>query len=174
MKVLVCPLDWGLGHATRCIPVIRALKNNGHQVVVGATGGGLRLLQAEFPTLDIFSYPGYQVRYSRSPATFLPVMLLQLPALLLGMVQERSFLRRILSERRPDLVISDGRYGVFTPAVPCIFITHQIFIRIPGRFPGVSWVTKLVLALNVRLLRRFQEVWVPDFPGSKNLSGVIG
>ncbi len=173
MKVLVCPLDWGLGHATRCIPLIRALTACGHQVSVGATGGGQRLLKAEFPSMDIFEYPGYQVRYSRSPATFLPVLLMQMPALLLGMFRERAFLKRILTDKHPDLVISDGRYGVFTRIVPTLFVTHQIFIRIPGRFPGSDLAVKWVLALNVKLLRRFKEVWVPDYPGSKNLSGAL-
>jgi hypothetical protein len=171
MKVLVCPLDWGLGHATRSIPLIKSLQQNGHQVIVGASGGGARLLGTEFPELKIFTYPGYRVRYSRSPAFFLPVMLMQMPALLMSHLREQAQLRRILAEHSPDLVISDGRYGVFTRSVPCVFITHQVFIRVPGRFPGIGFLERLVLRLNLWLLGRFAEVWVPDFPGPKTLSG---
>lgn len=171
MKVLICPLDWGLGHATRCIPLIRALLANHHHVLIGATGGGLQLLRKEFPDLDAFDFPGYRVRYSRSPALFLPIMLSQMAFLIAGLFRERSRLRRILREKSPDLVISDGRYGVFTRSVPSIFITHQVFIRVPGRFPGIALAEKLVLALNLRLLRKFSQVWVPDFAGPKNLSG---
>lgn len=173
MKVLVCPLDWGLGHATRCIPLIRALVRAGHEVLVGASGGGLRLLRAEFPGLEVFDFPGYPIRYSRSAATLLPVLLAQLPGLLLGMLRERSRLREIVSEKGIDRVISDGRYGVRTREVPAIFVTHQIFIRIPGRFPGSAWAERALLALNLRLLRGFREVWVPDFPGEPNLSGEL-
>ncbi len=171
MKILICPLDWGLGHATRCIPLIRVLQKHGHQVIVGAAGGGQRLLAAEFPGLEIFSFPGYRVRYSKSPAFFLPVMLMQLPSILDGLYREGFQLRRMVAERKPDLVISDGRYGVFTRVVPCIFVTHQIYLRVPGRIPGIAWVERLALKLNLALLRRFREVWVPDFPGSKSLSG---
>lgn len=171
MRILVCPLDWGLGHASRCIPLIRSLIKNNHTVIIGASGGGRRLLEIEFPELEIFEFPGYRVRYSRSPAWFLPVMLIQLPALLLGYRRENALLSNILSERKIDLVISDGRYGVNSSVVPCVFITHQIFIKVPGQFPGVARVERLVLILNTFFLRRFLEVWIPDFPGPKNLSG---
>ncbi|MEO7779150.1 MAG: glycosyltransferase [Fibrobacteria bacterium] len=171
--MLVCPLDWGLGHASRCVPLIRALLANGHQVRIGAAGGGLRLLRQEFPDLDAFEFPGYPVRYSRSPAFFLPVLLWQLPRMLLGMAAESRELRRILADQPSDLVISDGRYGVFTPDVPSLFITHQIFLRTPSGFPGSAWLARAVLALNLKALRKFSRVWVPDFPGSDSLSGAL-
>lgn len=173
MKILVCPLDWGLGHAARCIPLIRALVRNGHEVRIGAAGGGKRLLKGEFPTLEVFDFPGYPVRYSRSQALFLPVMLVQLPRVIQGMLAESRALARILSVHPCDLVISDGRYGVFTRSRPCIFITHQVFIRLPGRFPGASLAERLLLSLNLRLLRRFERVWVPDYPGAGGLSGEL-
>ncbi len=173
MRVLVCPLDWGLGHAARCVPLIRALLANGHRVRIGAAGGGLRLLRQEFPDLEAFVFPGHAVRYSRSPAFFLPVLLWQLPRLLAGMLAESRRVGEILREHPYDLIISDGRYGVSSRTVPSIFITHQIFIRVPGRFPGIAWANRLVLAVNLRLLRRFSRVWVPDFPGADNLSGEL-
>ena len=156
---------------TRSIPIIRALIRSGHDVIIGASGGGRRLLEAEFPQLEIFDFPGYPVRYSRSAATLLPVLLAQMPGLFLGMIRERSRLSHIISERRIDRVISDGRYGLRTRKVPAIFITHQVFIRIPGRFPGSGWAERLLLAVNLRLLNGFREVWIPDFPGEPNLSG---
>src|SRR5690606_23533997 len=171
MRILVCPLDWGLGHAARCVPLIKALREIGHDVSVGATGGGKLLLEREFPGLDIFEFPGTRIRYARNPALFLPVMLMQLPGILLGQISEARRLRRILAARPFDLILSDGRYGVRASGIPSIFITHQLFIRIPGRFPGSRLAARLLLALNMRLLRRFQRVWVPDFPGGENLSG---
>lgn len=173
MKVLVCPLDWGLGHATRCIPLIRALLANGHQVRIGAAGGGLGLLRGEFPDLDVFEFPGYRVRYAASPRFFLPVMLWQLPRVFSGMREESRRLERILAEHPADLVISDGRYGVRPKRLPGIFITHQVFIRIPGRFPGLALAERILLALNLHLLRAFDAVWVPDFPGADSLSGEL-
>jgi hypothetical protein len=173
MRVLVCPLDWGLGHATRCIPLIRALLANGHQVRIGAAGGGLGLLRGEFPELDVFEFPGYRVRYAASPRFFLPVMLWQLPRVLSGMREESRRLEKILADHPADVVVSDGRYGVRPGRLPGIFITHQVFIRIPGRFPGRAWAERILLALNLRRLRAFDAVWVPDFPGSDSLSGEL-
>lgn len=173
MRVLVCPLDWGLGHATRCIPVIRALTRAGHEVIIGAAGGGRRLLAAEFPELEVFDFPGYPIRYSRRAATFLPVLLAQLPGLLLGMLRERSRLDAIVADRRVECVISDGRYGVRSGRIPSIFITHQLFIRAPGNLPVASLAERALLALNFRFLRGFREVWIPDVSGEPNLSGEL-
>lgn len=173
MKVLVCPLDWGLGHATRSIPLVRALVRNGHEVILGASGGGLSLLREEFPELEIFDFPGYPVRYSRTAAGLLPVLLAQLPGLLRSLAREKEMTERLVTERGIQVVLSDGRYGVRSRRVPSILVTHQVFLRVPGRFPGAARAERLVHALNLRFLRRFQEVWVPDFPGERNLSGAL-
>jgi hypothetical protein len=82
-------------------------------------------------------------------------------------------LKRILRERPCDVIVSDGRYGVRSDTVPCLFVTHQLFIRVPGRFPGKAIAERLILALNLRLLRRFTRVWVPDYPGERCLSGEL-
>ena len=37
-NVLVCPLDWGLGHAARCVPIIKALEARGKKVLLAADG----------------------------------------------------------------------------------------------------------------------------------------
>ncbi len=174
MKILVCPLDWGLGHATRCVPLIRALLANGHEVAIGASGGGLRLLRGEFPGLECFDLPGYRVRYARSAAAFLPVMLAQLPAVLLGFRAERKLLQEQLALHPRDLVISDGRYGLKVDGTPCIFITHQVGIRIPGGFPGRALAERILRGLNLAKLRRFDRVWIPDHSGDLSLSGDLG
>ena len=174
MKVLVCPLDWGLGHATRCVPLIQALLAEGHEVSVGATGGGLDLLRAEFPALDVFPFPGYRVRYSRSAAAFLPVMAAQLPAILLGMRSERLRLSALVAGKGYDIVIADGRYGLKLPKTPSIFITHQVGIRIPGRFPARGIAEALLRKLNLAKLGTFDRVWIPDHAGDLSLSGELG
>lgn len=154
--------------------MIRALRSAGHQVRVGAFGGGLDLLRSEFPDLEIFPFPGYRVRYSRSALTFVPVLLAQAPWILLGLAAEARALRRILVEKPCDLVISDGRYGLVAPGIPCILITHQVAFRVPGRFPGQAFAERMLLRLNLACLRRFDRVWVPDFEGALSLSGSLG
>ena len=48
-KILIAPLNWGLGHATRCIPIINALIEEGLEPILAGDGDSLKLLQKEFP-----------------------------------------------------------------------------------------------------------------------------
>ncbi len=174
MRILICPLDWGLGHATRCIPLIRALGQAGHEVILYATGPGRKLLQSEFPDQEVGELPGYSMRYSRS-ALLLPLKLFaQLPQFVLSALRERWRLRGLIRKHKIDRVVSDGRYGLHSRKVPCFFVSHQLRI-IP---PGPRWLrTKLsgpLLRLNRWALKGFAEIWVPDFSGAPNLSGRLG
>jgi UDP:flavonoid glycosyltransferase YjiC (YdhE family) len=170
MKVLVCPLDWGLGHAGRCAPLVRALAAGGHEVRLAADGGALALLRSEFPDLPWHRLPGYRVRYSRSAALLPTVLLAQAPAIALGLRAEAKALRRLLDAHPCDLVISDGRYGLRAPGVLSVLITHQIAFRGP-RLPGRGLAEALLLRLNLKALARFDRVWIPDWPGERSLAG---
>lgn len=172
MRILVCPLDWGLGHAGRCVPLIRALLGAGHAVRIAAAGGALRLLRSEFPDLPWHELPGYRVRYSRSAVFLLPSLLAQAPAFLLGLRSEGRRLRRLLAEHPCDLVISDGRYGLRAPGVPSVLVTHQIALRAP-EWPGRAWAEKALLKLNLKALARFDRVWIPDWQGELSLAGEL-
>ena len=174
MRILISPLDWGLGHATRDIPIIRALRRAGHEVIIFASGAGRRLLQGEFPDLEIGELPSYSMSYSKSKALLPFWLLAQLPVFIFSVFRERRLVNDLVRDHRIDLIISDGRYGLKTALVPCIFITHQLCI-LP---PGPNWLRSLLSApiqsLNRFALRDFKKIWVPDFPGAVNLSGRLG
>ena len=174
MKVLIAPLDWGLGHATRCVPLIRALRGAGHEVVPCAGGAGLRLLRAEFPDLEVEEAPAYAMRYTKNRA-LLPLWLaLQLPAFFASIRNDGGRAARLVRKHKADLVISDGRYGFRCAAAPAIFISHQLHILPPGPARLRAALARPIRALNRFALRGFREVWVPDFPGARNLSGILG
>ncbi len=174
MRVLISPLDWGLGHATRDIPIIRSLQQAGHEVVVLAGGAGHRLLQGEFPDLEINDWPTYTMRYSRSRLLLPLALFAQLPFFLLSIFKERKRINQYVRSHGIDLVISDGRYGLKTKVVPSIFITHQLCILPPGPRWFQMVMAKPIWALNRFALRGFAEIWVPDFPTAINLSGKLG
>lgn len=44
-RVFVSPLNWGLGHSTRDIPIIEELLRQGHEVTIGSSGNALALLK---------------------------------------------------------------------------------------------------------------------------------
>src|SRR3990172_9640420 len=94
-RILVCPLDWGLGHASRCIPVIRELIDNDIEVVIGADNGPLALLSREFPQSEFIKFPGYNIEYSKNVSMPLK-MILSLPRIFRGIYRENSLLSSII------------------------------------------------------------------------------
>jgi uncharacterized protein (TIGR00661 family) len=166
--VLVAPLDWGLGHATRCIPIIRALVASGYEVLIAAEGAQAILLGQEFPLLPIIALPGYRVRYSQT-GWWLPLRLaVQLPRLLSIIQQEHRWLDKIIEQYKIDLVISDNRYGLYSKKIPCIFITHQLTIK-----ASFVWLEKVLRRINYRYINRYTSCWVPDGAGLVNAAGIL-
>ncbi|SVE17635.1 uncharacterized protein METZ01_LOCUS470489, partial [marine metagenome] len=120
-RILVAPLDWGIGHATRCIPIINALVENNFEVVIAADERSLHLLANEFPNLEIIRFSGYNINYPR----YLPMslsMLLQIPKILIGIKKENQELEKIIDDYNIDGVISDNRFGLWNNKVPSVFI----------------------------------------------------
>lgn len=166
--VLVAPLDWGLGHATRCIPLIHALTHMGYQVIIATDGAQENLLKKEFPHHLYLKLPGYQIRYSRSGG-WLPFKIIQqLPALVQMVRWEHRWLQTIIKEYKIDLVIADNRYGLFTQQIPSVFITHQLTIKAPN-----SWIETLIQKINYHYINRFTVCWVPDMQDDNGLAGIL-
>jgi UDP:flavonoid glycosyltransferase YjiC (YdhE family) len=165
-RILVAPLNWGLGHATRCIPIIRLLLERGVQVYLASDGEALRLLKAEFPDLPAMELPSYRIRYGHGN------MVLnigrQLPRLVYAIRAEQWATERLVSEYGIQGIISDNRYGCFSKHTRNVLMTHQLNLRVPGW--GLQWCANKILGVA---LRKFQTIWVPDLPGAVNLSGAL-
>jgi len=156
-KVLIVPLDWGLGHATRCVPLIKAFLKLNWQVVIAADGEIEYLLRKEFPQLQFLKLSGYRVQYSQN-SRILPLKILwQIPKIIAAIKKEHEWLNRIVEQHEVDLVISDNRYGLHTEKVPCVFITHQLNIKAPFR-----WIEKRLQQMNWNYISKFSECWIPD------------
>ena len=167
-KVLVAPLDWGLGHATRDISLIRAFINNGYEVIIGAEGAQASLLRIEFPSVRILPLGGYQVQYSKKRWSFYLKLLRQLPRLRRIITEEHHWLDNIIDEHQLDLVISDNRFGLYTKKIPCIFITHQLTVKAP-----FVWAEKIIQKINYQFINKFNSCWVPDTAGNNNAAGIL-
>ena len=165
-KILVAPLDWGLGHATRCIPVITHLKKIGCEIIFAGSAIQLALIKREFPGIVTEQINGYNIRYTRSKRWFPFKILLQAPKILLNINREKQVLHGLIGKYGPDLVISDNRYGFSSPVVACVFITHQLNIIAPFK-----WLEKLIRSINYYYINRFNQCWVPDYPGNANIAG---
>lgn len=165
-RILVAPLDWGLGHATRCVPIVRALLARGANVVLASNGGAFDLLHREFPDLSIERLPAYSIRYRRENMFW--NMGVQLPHILRTVWREHAALQRLIEQHQIDAVISDSRFGCFSSKVPCVFLTHQLNIHVPNFI-----LKKLVDWVNYQIINRFTVCWIPDVEGEQNLAGKL-
>src|SRR5215510_10644387 len=94
-KILVAPLNWGLGHAARMVPVIRELKKKGAQVILAADGRPYELLRKEFPELKCLRLPGYDIHYQQG-GNFNAQIILQIPKIIRSYFFERRELKKII------------------------------------------------------------------------------
>jgi UDP-N-acetylglucosamine transferase subunit ALG13 len=165
IRILFCVLNWGLGHATRSIPVINALLRNGCHVELASDGGAALVLGKTFPDCVLHQLPGYNVRY---PSRFFFVnAITQGHRIPRAMRREHARVRRILKERSFDLIISDNRYGCYHDAIRSVLITHQL-----RNLTGIPVVNGVVEITINRYLKHFGEIWIPDMPG-RALSGKL-
>jgi len=163
MKILISPLDWGLGHATRCIPIIRYLLEKKCEVLIGADGRPFQLLKKEFPTLEFIRMPGYEIYYPENGSMPLKIAA-QIPKIVFRIRREHRHLRQLIVDKKIDAVISDNRFGLWSRKIPCVFITHQIMVKSPF---GEAFIHRL----NKKHISNFSECWIPDSEGENNLSG---
>ncbi|MEO6883359.1 MAG: glycosyltransferase [Bacteroidia bacterium] len=162
-RILVCPLDWGLGHATRCIPIIRFLQQKNMGVIIAADKAPLELLKKEFPDLEFIRFSGYEITYPDKDFMVLK-MLSQIPKIIRKIKSEHAQLEKIIFKNRIDAVISDNRYGLWTKKIPSVFITHQLTIQTPF---GKKALRKIIFSY----LQKYDECWIPDVAEKNNLSG---
>ncbi len=168
ITILIAPLDWGLGHATRCIPIINHLLKLQCNVVIATEGKQHNLLKNEFPQLQFVHLSGYNVRYSNKKRFFNLKIIFQLPKLIYAIRKEKKWLQQYLLNNKINAVISDNRYGLFHISVQSIFITHQLTIK--ANFP---FIEKMLQKLNYRHINHFSACWVPDQCGKNTLAGKL-
>lgn len=157
-RILVAPLDWGLGHATRCIPIINELIKLNCEVLIGADKQTFFLLKKEFPNTVFLRLKGYKIKYSKRKRNFSSKMLLQVPKVFFRIWREKSWLKKIVKEHHIDAVISDNRFGMHCKNIPCIYITHQLFIK-----TGNGFSEKIAQKIHNYFIKKYTTCWVPDF-----------
>ncbi len=167
LHILVCPLDWGLGHATRCIPIIREALRQGHKVSIAGEGRSQALLKKEFPELTHIDLKGFSPTYVKGDNLPLKLVLLS-PQFALRIYNELKQIKKIVKEHAIDIVFSDNRYGARTKDCRCIVMSHQIMIKTPD---AVRFSEKFLYSLSKKLLNKFDACWIPDYAEAPGLSG---
>lgn len=169
MKILFAVQDWGLGHATRDLILIRALLDGGHAVTVLSHGAALQLLRSElgercrYETLRDIPKP-----LSRNPLWFQARMALAMPQILMTFRRERAFVQELWERERFDRVVSDSRFGVCVPQVPSYHLTHSLRQIIPGRLRVIETIVERG---QRSLLAGCRKVLVADEEAGGGLAG---
>jgi uncharacterized protein (TIGR00661 family) len=166
-NILVAPLNWGLGHATRCIPIIKALEDNNYNPILASDGVALDLLKKEFPDLQTIEFPSYHIEYPKDGKYFKLKMLVNSPKMIRAILKERKLVGKAIALHKIDGIISDNRLGVYSKKVPSVFITHQLKV-LTG---NTTWLST---KMHQNIINQFNECWVPDVNMIPNLSGKLG
>ena len=166
-NILVCPLNWGLGHATRVMPIIYLLIKQKHNVVIAANGYPLELLKKEFPNLKFICFHSFNIKYSKNNSLIFKI-LLSLPRILFGIRKEHQQLKKIIKNEKIDVVISDNRYGLWNKNVYSVFITRQIMVKTPKYLKLFEYPAYLISKF---FILKYDKCWVPDYADENNLSG---
>lgn len=164
-RILVAPLDWGLGHSTRCIPIIRRLLELDARPVIGADKGPLALLRDAFPTLPHVRIPGADIHYAKGTSQAW-VMARQFPAMLRSVRQEHHLFLNLRRSLALDAVISDQRFGIRAEGLPSVLVTHQLF-------PFTPLAQGLLRRYNLSRIAPFGRCWIPDDEEAPGLAGEL-
>ncbi len=165
-KILIAPLNWGLGHATRCIPIINTLLKEGFEPILAGDGDSLKLLQKEFPKLKSYQLPSYNIQYTRKGKNLKYKLLFNAPQIIKAVKKEQEVVNKIIEKEGIIGLISDNRFGVYSKKIPSVYITHQIHV-----LSGFS--TFLTSKIHQRIISKFDECWIPDYKSKPNLAGKL-
>ncbi len=166
-NILVAPLNWGLGHATRCIPIIKDLQQQGHRLIIASDGLALELLKREFPNLEFEPLPSYNITYAKNAFFNRWHLLKQMPHILKTIKKEKKKTAELIKKHHLDLIISDNRFGVYSSDVKSVYITHQLKVL-------SGWTTPITTFIHYIIYKKYDKIWVPDVADEPNLSGKLG
>ena len=168
--VLLAPLDWGLGHTVRCIPIIKEILNHQCEVIVACNSKQKLLLIEEFQSIRFVDLEGYDIKYGKTRLTTFFKIFFQLPGILTSIRRERKWLVRFMASNKVDGIISDNRYGFSSRNVPSIFITHQLKVR--SGFGRI--VDDRIQKFIYHHINKFRVCWVPDWKNAEtNVAGEL-
>src|SRR5439155_23059777 len=167
-RILIAPLEWRLGHSTRCIPLITSLISQfDASITIAANGAQQAILQEYFPQISFVKSPAFQIEYYKTRTGTILKLAAAVPGFLKLIRNERQWLDEILKLQQFDLVISDNRYGLFHHSLPCYFISHQLGIKTPfGKLSDRFLQRRLYSYIN-----KFTACWVPDYAEVPGLAG---
>lgn len=168
-KILVAALDWGIGHATRCVPIIRRLQNQGYEIILASNGNANKFFKDYFPELLVLDKPAYNITYPINQS-MAKTIFSQLPSIIKSIISEHLWLKKIIREYKIDKVVSDNCYGLWNKKIHSVFITHQLFVKCPVK---LKFLEPLIHFIVSYFINKYDECYIPDLSGKINFSGTL-
>jgi uncharacterized protein (TIGR00661 family) len=170
LKVFIAPLNWGLGHATRLMPVIKKFNQLGAEIYIGATARALDFLKKEVPYCHFFDFPGYPIKYPRTRFFVTRFMFIIFPQMLMAMWREKRLLHHLQNKYNFDIILSDNRFSLKIKGPPCYLISHQLRYKLPWPIHRMEWLPEY---FNYRHFNKYKRIIVPDYTGNETLTGEL-
>jgi uncharacterized protein (TIGR00661 family) len=161
MKLVFGICSWGLGHATRTLPIIRKFVKEGDDVKIVSHGRALELLRSELgESASYVELEDYQPPKTLNPRILALNTFLNAPQYITSMDREHRFVRRLLLSEKVDIIFSDNRFGFYALNVPSFYMTHQLRLMNPLRSKKLESGSE---RFNLWFLNRFKGILVPDY-----------
>jgi predicted glycosyltransferase len=167
--IFIAILNWGLGHATRSVPVINYLTHQGCEVHIGSSGHSLLWLKSRFPNHTFHELPDYHIQYSKNRSQAWAIWS-QFGRIKKTIAREHELLKALCNTHSFDVILSDNCYGCYHPDIDSYIITHQLHLIPPKALLFLGGLTDVVIG---NYLKPFKEVWIPDAEGPESLSGKL-
>lgn len=166
-NVLVCPLDWGLGHVSRIIPILNRLLQNNCKLYISCSRSQFLFLQQENIPFEWIPCSSPEIKYKARTLNAFDLLAL-VPRIYAGIVRDRKHIKQWIKKYNIHLIISDSRFGCYHKKIPSVVITHQINMKLP---PSVSFFEPILSWHIKKRIRKFRYCWVPDIPSFPNFAG---
>lgn len=170
MKILVAPLDWGLGHATRCVPIVREFLRQGAEVELAVVRANASFFREVFPGLRQRLAPSYNIVYPKYGFNMALWLLKNSAHLNRVMRFEHRYAEEMVARHGYDLLFSDNRFAFYSNRVHSVYMTHQRRIAFP---PALSAFEGVGIRWHASLMGNFDEVWVPDVESAPGYAGAL-
>ncbi len=154
-RILLSPLNWGLGHVTRTIPIIEQFITQNNEVFIACSATQKRIYKDYFTNIEFIDFPEYPLKFKVN-GNWTTDILFQLPSLLKFISHEKDLVAQLIVKYDISLIISDQRFGFYSEKIKSVCISHQTNLLVP------KW-NVFAPYWNAKLLYKFNELWIPDF-----------
>ena len=158
-RILISVLNWGMGHVSRSIGLIHQLIQQGNIIHIACSKNQKKVYQEYFDTVTFIHHDDYPFEFG-GKGNFGWDLFKGYFKLKNRMKKERKEVETMVNNYSIELVLSDHRYGFYSPMVQSFFITHQYNLPVP-------WYQRNADRLHKKLISKFDSIWIMDDSDSR-------